>query len=195
MARPYAHPLHNAFTTYIYPAVLAWARKSFRRDEDAVAEAVALAWKWSVRLHDKGRDPVAFRSNIAQYAVRAVKSGRKVAGMITAKDAMNPLAWQRAGFTVQRFPEHGSIELRDDHPLTLALADHRNADVADHVAFKIDWPTFLAQQNERYQKLVELFTVGESNKSVAKQLGVSQGRCTQIRQALRDRWNELQGEA
>jgi hypothetical protein len=182
--------LQCCFVERIYPVVVRWARKSFGRNDDAVSECVAIAWKWVRGLVERGRNPFSFRCKLAQLVVRAVRSGRRLVGKLKAKDAMNPQAWQRHGFTVSKLPDFST---ESANPLAMALADHGTADPADHAAFRIDWPLFLAAQPERYQKLAALFALGESNQTVARTLGLSQGRTTQMRKALRDRWQELHG--
>src|SRR5580704_2407688 len=97
--------LHHQFTTRVLPVVTRWARSNFGRDDDNVAEAVALAWKWFRRMARRGKDGSLFPGTIARYAVRAVRSGRRVAGQLSAKDAMNPITWRRLGFTVCSLPE------------------------------------------------------------------------------------------
>src|SRR4051812_32244199 len=95
---------------FILPRIELHARISFRsvkcpdKQQDYVQEACSLAWKWFVRLTQRGKDPTGFVSVIANYAVRAVKSGRRVCGQEKAKDAMSPLAQQRHGFTVESLP-------------------------------------------------------------------------------------------
>ena len=67
---------------------------------EAVAEMVALCWRWFVRLHERGKDPETFVSALASFAARAVKSGRRVCGGVilgmqrrnTARRA-SPPAW------------------------------------------------------------------------------------------------------
>src|SRR4051812_33904916 len=42
--------------------------------EELTAEAVALAWKWWLRLHERGQDPTRFVSALATFAVKAARS-------------------------------------------------------------------------------------------------------------------------
>jgi hypothetical protein len=56
---------------------------------DRIAETIALAWKWFLRLEERGKDATQFVSAIATFAAKAVKSGRRLAGMERAKDVMN----------------------------------------------------------------------------------------------------------
>src|SRR5688572_4478761 len=90
----------------VLPRITRHARFYFRYlkrkpdHEDAVAEAVALAWKWFARLLQQGKHPDEFVSAIATYAVRAVKSGRRLCGQEWAKDVLSRRAQARLGFFV-----------------------------------------------------------------------------------------------
>ena len=112
--------------------------------------------------------------------------------MISAKDAMNQHTWRRRGFTVQALPE---CETLTWNPIMNALADHGQADVADHAAFAVDWEMFLAGLSPRDKRLALLLATGEQARIVARELGLSCGRVTQIRQQLMHRWRAYQGEA
>lgn len=176
--------LHAKFNAKILPVVTRWARANFR-DPDLVAECIGLAWKWTRSLHRRRKDGSKFPSAIAGFAVRAVRSGRRVAGQLPSKDAMSPRAWWRHAFTVQRLPD---IETESCNPMMEALADHGRA---DHAAFLIDWPRFLGEQSERDRQLAELLGMGEQAAKVAHKLKLSPGRVTQLRHRLRDRWQEF----
>src|SRR5262249_26223973 len=80
-------PKHlQAGSSRLLPRILLHAQVSFRhlkcphKKEDAIAETVALAWAWYVRLARKGKDAARFASALASYAARAAKSGRRLCG-------------------------------------------------------------------------------------------------------------------
>ena len=182
--------LHRIFNRRILPVVEGHARRKFGADDDKVQEARALAWKWCRRQWRQGKRPQDWAGAIATFAARAVRSGRKLTGMIRSKDALNEIAWRRFGFTVSPLPDFSTLS---SNPFSEALADHGQAPVPDHVAFRCDWPTFLAQQSARDQRMAELLGRGERANVVARQIGVSPGRLTQLRQALMRRWCEFHG--
>jgi hypothetical protein len=72
--------------------------------EDAIAEVVAVAWKWFLRLIEQGKDVNEFVMVLADYAVRHVRSGRKLCGQEKAKDVLSPRAQRLKGFRVERLP-------------------------------------------------------------------------------------------
>jgi hypothetical protein len=186
--------LHETFNSKVAPAVAKWARHNFRTDDDAVQECIGLAWKWCLSLAHRGKDGSRFASAIARFAVRAYRSGRRVCGQLRARDAMSPRAWWRHGFTVEAFPEHDTFAA-DDNPMLTAMADHGRADPADHAAFRIDWPRFLALLSDRDRQLAEQLGVGEPGNVVARKFAISPGRVTQVRQRLIREWAKFHGEA
>src|SRR5262245_55811128 len=101
--------LHVCFLALV-PTIETHARMYFRgircpvTREDCVAECVALAWKWSLALAERGKDPCAFPRAFAALVARAVKCGRRLCGQERAKDVLSPIAQQRHGFHVERLP-------------------------------------------------------------------------------------------
>jgi len=106
------------------------------------------------------------RGSLACFAVRAVRSGRRVAGVKRREsDVLNPCAARRRGFTVSRLPN--VTDTLSVNPFTLALADHGEADPADHAAFRCDWPAFLNSQDRREVRMAEQLGRGDQAKEVA----------------------------
>ena len=99
--------LHRQFLA-ILPRIERHARIYFRhlkcdvKKEEAVADAIALAWRWFVRLVRRGKDVSGFVSTLATFAAKAVRSGRRVCGMEKGKDVLSPRAQQRHGFARRR---------------------------------------------------------------------------------------------
>src|ERR1035438_9897093 len=86
-----SHPLHARFLLLL-PRIETHARVYFRdvrcadKRADRIAETIALAWKWFLKLEERGKDATQFVSAIAAFAAKAVKSGRRLAGLERAKD-------------------------------------------------------------------------------------------------------------
>src|SRR5262245_60092421 len=101
--------LHAAFLV-VLPRIEAHGHVYFRhlkcshRKEEALAEMRALAWKWFLRLLQRGKNPSEFVSALAVYAAKAVNSGRRVCGVEKAKDVLSPVAQRRHGFAVESLP-------------------------------------------------------------------------------------------
>ena len=113
-ARPAAHvplmeEMHARFLLLL-PRVELHGRIYFRhlrcphKKADAIQEMCALAWKWFLRLHERGRDPADFVKGFVSLLARAVNSGRRLVGMAHAKDALNPAARRQHHFAVEVLP-------------------------------------------------------------------------------------------
>jgi hypothetical protein len=182
--------LQTAFLA-ILPRVLKHARFHFRhlrclhRQDDAVAETVALAWQCFLRLTRRGKDPGRFVTAFADYAARAARNGRRVCGQEKARDALSPLAQQRRGFAVQSLPIGSSMNgnLFDE-----ALADNTKTPVPDQVGFRLDFPAWRLQRCERDRRLIDELMIGERTLDVARRYGLSAARISQLRRAFHHDW-------
>ena len=105
-----------------------------------VAEAVALAWRWYLRLVERGKDPAAFVSALAGYAARAVRRGRRVCGQEAGQEVLSPRNQARPGFMVLRLPS-GPTTLAGS-PLEEALLDNAVTPPPEAAAFRIDFPAW-----------------------------------------------------
>src|SRR4051812_29295752 len=95
----------------IVPRIELHARIYFRhlkcpgKRDDAIAETVAVAWKWYLRLVEQQREISDFVSTLARYAASHVRAGRHLCGQERSKDVLSRLAQRRHGFFVQTLPE------------------------------------------------------------------------------------------
>lgn len=87
--------LHDRFLALV-PRIEAQARVYFRhlkcsvKKEEAVAETLALAWKWFLWLVQRGKDAAQFVGQFAAYAAKAVRNGRRICGQEKSKDVLSP---------------------------------------------------------------------------------------------------------
>jgi hypothetical protein len=175
--------LQAAFTVKVIPAVERHARIYFRnvrcrvRKADLVAEAVGLAWKWFRRLAERGKDGTLFPTAIATFAARAVNSGRRVAGQEKSKDVLSPLAQRRHAFAVEKLPDFSTLI---GNPLQEALQDNRQTPVPEQVAFRLDFPAWLATLGSRRRDMVIDMAMGYRTLELAAKYKVSEGRVSQI---------------
>ena len=189
-------PLHVVFLT-ILPRIERHGAVYFRHvgnaglKEEFIAEMVALAWKWCVRLAQKGKDVTRFPSAIATYAARAVKSGRRVCGQEKANDVLSPLAQRHRGFAVGRLPDFGAL---CDDQLHDALRDNTQSPPPDAAAFRCDFPLWLGARTERDRAMALDLMAGERTMDLARRFGLSPGRVSQMRRELHDDWRRFHGE-
>lgn len=159
---------------------------------DLVAETVALAWRWFVRLAEKGRDGTQFPTALANYAAKAVRSGRRVCGQERARDVMSQLAQQRHGFCVGKLPDFST---ESTNPLTEALTDNTRSPIPDQVQFRCDFPAWLRTRTQRDRHLIERMAMRERTTDLARKFGLSEGRVSQLRQEFYEDWNLFGDEA
>ena len=192
--------LQAHFLTRIMPRVERHANVYFRhikcrnRKADKVAEAVAIAWGWFVRLADRGKDAAAFPSAIATFAARAVNSGRRLCGQERTKDVLSPLGQRRHGFSVSTLPDYETLT---SNPLMDALVDNTVSPVPDQVAFRIDFPVWLSTLGNRNRQIAEDMAMGEKTQNLADKYRMSQSRISQLRSEFHRDWERFtsDGEA
>jgi hypothetical protein len=159
--------------------------------EELTAEAVGLAWKWWVRLYEKGKDPCRFVSAIATFAVRAVRSGRRVAGQEKPKNVMSGRAQTLKGFAVVSLPAFSTLS---GNPFDEALADNTRTPVDEQVQFLFDFAAWLATWDTHRRQMMEMMLAGERTSDIAEKVNKSAARISQIRLELCLSWNLFIGE-
>jgi hypothetical protein len=175
------------------PRVVAHARVVFRsvrcpgRREECVAETIAIVWHWYRRLWERGKDPSGFISALAIFAARQVRCGRRLCGQEPGKDVLSPLAQSRHRFTAQALVD-------DPCPALESLRENTRSPVPIQAAFRLDFPRWLASLGDTKRRLAEALLAGEQAKDVARLLGLTPGRVSQIRSELRRDWHRFHGE-
>jgi hypothetical protein len=162
------------------------------RRADAVAEAIALAWKWYLRLCARGKDVARFVSVLAAFAARPVRIGRRLCGTEPSKDVLSPRAQTRRGFVVQALPAHDSGTA--ENPALDALIDNTQTPPDEQAAFRIDFPAWLGTLGDRNRAIALEMMVGESTMALAPRHGLSPARISQLRRELCSSWRRFCGE-
>jgi hypothetical protein len=151
---------------------------------DRIAEMVALAWKWYVRLSSRGKDASDFLVTFCRFAGNAAKSGRKLCGQEKAKDVLSSLAQQRHNFSVEKLPELGS-------PLAEALQDNSVTPPPDAAAFRIDFPSWLTTWSDRDRRIIQDMAMGERTLDLSRKYGVCPARISQKRDQYQEDWDKF----
>jgi hypothetical protein len=200
--------LHAQFVKIVLPRVESHAALVFRsrKAEDKaelLADAVALAWKWTVRLVNRGKNPWKFPTAIATLVCRAVSCGRRVTRMDSAKDVLSRRAQRRHGFRVERLPatrtsHDGRFGVvggqRTQDEWEEALHDNVKTPVPEQANFRLSYPRFMGSQADRNRRIAEFLAVGNSGKVAARTFGISPARITGIRQQLCRDWHAMHDE-
>ena len=188
--------LHTHFLA-ILPRIEQHGRICFRHERcaskkaDHIAEMIALAWKWYVGLMRRGKDPSTFVSTFADFAAKAVKSGRRLCGHENPKDVLSGRAQQMHNFTVGKLPSFSTMMGTE---LTEALIDNTLTPPDEQAAFRIDFPVWIHTHSQRHRKLLQDLMHGHQTKDLASKYGMSPGRISQLRREFRDDWDSFCGE-
>jgi hypothetical protein len=202
--------LHAAFQS-IVPRIERHGRFYFRhvrchaKREDAIADMVAFSWKWFVQLVERGKDPLAFVSRIADFAARHVRRGRRLHGQDTTRDAMSWVAQQRAGFEVEslssvprasheerysRVNGQDNLDAWEDR-----LRENHITPVLDQVAFRIDFGAWLETLTARDREMVGAMAQSERTFELSRRFELTTSRISQLRRELYAAWDRFCGQA
>ena len=177
------------------------ARYAFRRRrrqdrEEAVAEARAAAWSAWRGLIRKGKDPVEVGvTGIANNAVRNVRQGRRIGNRTCGRGAMDvqhPRVRRALGLRVVAFDELAGPQVGSWRDW---LAEDNRVTPADQAIFHLDYQAWLAGLAEPKRRVAELLAEGHEPGLVARVLGVSPARVSQLRTELAGSWEKFQGTA
>jgi hypothetical protein len=201
--------LHAQFLA-ILPRIQTHAEICFRylkcpgKHADAIADTVALAWMWFLRVTEQGKDVTEFVGTLADFAVRHVRAGRKLCGQDKAKDVLSPRAQQMKSFTVEPLASstrksydrlyadpHGQ-----DHmdAMEERLRDNTQSPVADQAAFRVDYPEWLLQLGHRNCEIAKDMALEVGTFELADKHKVSAGRISQLRREFYKDWQRFHGE-
>lgn len=178
----------------LLPKIRLIARCAFRKlpadeREDAVEEVIASTFVAYARLVERGKDSIAYAWPLGRYAVAQYRAGRRVGSRLDVHDVMAPYCQKRYGLVSRSFsfcPESGQWE-------ELAVEDRR-ATPADVAACRLDFRAWLRGLDRTKRTAAKLLAGGATTTDAAKQLGLSQGRVSQLRQELKEAWQQFQGE-
>jgi hypothetical protein len=160
--------------------------------EDAIAEAVAIAWSWFRRLTQRGKNPTQFSGRLARFACSHVLSGRRLCGQDSTSDVLSPIAQRRRGFAVVSLRQHSTLQGSE---LDEALQHNTQSEVPEQVSFRIDFPRWRGKHSSRNRRVIDALMRGERSGDVARQVGVSPARVSQIRRELHDDWQTFHDES
>ena len=145
----------------------------------------ALAWKWFLRLAQRGKDANRFVFMFSRFLARAAIAGRRLAGMEKSNGVLCRLAQLRHSFTVSPLPEDNGFT---DNALIEALHDNTQTPVPEQVSFRIDFPKWRRSRPHRDRKIIDQLMAGERTQNVARKFGISEGRVAQLRREFHQDW-------
>jgi hypothetical protein len=148
--------------------------------EEAFHEGIANAFVAFVALWQRGRQHVAAPQVLARYAARQYFDGRRVGSTSNSHDVLSPYGRRRHRITVE------SLSESDDWQAS--LAGNRRTSIPDQVAFLVDFPDWLQRLSPRKRRMALLLSQVATTSEVARELGLSEARVSQVRRELYDAW-------
>lgn len=178
----------------LLPLIRKVARHAFRRlnseqRDDAVQEVIASAYVAFARLVQRGREDVAFATPLARYAIAQYRSGRRVGSQLNVHDVSSPYCEMRNNIVLESL--HWQT---DSGNWREVLVEDRRSTPADIAATRLDFRAWLRRLDRPKRAAAKLLAEGTSTMEVAKKLGLSPSRISQLRAELKDDWAEFQGE-
>jgi hypothetical protein len=165
-------------------AWLAFQGLSFDLKQELQSEVVAHCWKSFARLFELGRHEDVPPMTLARFAIRAVRSGRRIGASLNINDVTSQYCQNRMGI---RSSLNG-----DNWPESL-IADER-ARPDQLVMARIDFSEWLQTLKPLHRKVAEHLSLGESTHSTARIFNLTPGRISQIRRLLEQSWHSFQTE-
>jgi hypothetical protein len=165
-------------------AWLAFQGLSFDLKQEFQSEVVAHCWKSFARLFELGRHEDVPPMTLARFAIRAVRSGRRIGASLNINDVTSLYCQNRMGIR--------SSLSGDNWPESL-IADER-ARPDELVMARIDFSEWLQTLKPLHRKVAQHLSLGESTHSTARIFNLSPGRISQIRRLLEQSWHSFQTE-
>jgi hypothetical protein len=158
--------------------------------QEAVQEVVANCLVAYERLWKLGKSDVAYPTPLAKFAIRQVRSGRRVGGKLNIRDISSLHCQSVKGIRLGRLDRYD----QEEEAWLEILVEDRHATPAEVAASRIDFGNWLQVLTARLRRMAKVLATGESTTRAAKRFSVSPGRISQIRQELKQSWETFQGE-
>jgi predicted RNA polymerase sigma factor len=145
--------------------------------EEAVQNAVVLAYRYWARLAGRGKDDDGCFRNAIWWACRHTRMGRRAAGCGAAK-ARCVLDYARR--------RKGGVTIQDGTDVNFLIGT--SASVPDEVALRLDLPAFLGTLPGRDRGIALSLAGGLGTTETARAFGVTPGAISQFRTRFRRRY-------
>jgi hypothetical protein len=177
------------------PSIRGVACFAFRRlrhavREELIAEVVANAFCAFQGLVARGHAELAYASVLAWFAVRQIREGRRVGSKLNHNDLTSPYGQRQRNVSVQSLWD----EWKSGRWQELVVED-RSVGPADVASFKIDFADWLRRLKRSQRQIALRFVTGDRASEVADHFRLTRARISQLRNELRQNWDDFQGEA
>ncbi|MBC8873587.1 MAG: hypothetical protein H8E44_29470 [Planctomycetes bacterium] len=171
-------------------ASLAFRDEKHELREELIAEVIANCFVAFVRLMDRGLADVIYPTPLTNFAIKQVRSGRKVGGRLNVNDVSSGYAQKAKGFVLEELDRFD----QQNEGWKEILIEDRHAGPAETAASRIDVGEWLRSLPRGIRKVAETLALGETTKKAARKHGVSPGRISQMRRELMGNWQAFQCE-
>lgn len=167
-----------------------FAFRGLRADvrDELTQEVVANAYCAFAQLVRQNKATLAYATPLAQFAIRQVRAGRRVGSRLNVNDVLSGYAHRRKGFRLEQLSQE-DLFAGWHEALTL---DYRTP-VDEQVAFRVDFPAWLARLSPRQRRIVRFLAVGNSTIDAACHFRLSPARISQMRVWFRAHWERFHG--
>jgi hypothetical protein len=179
----------------LLPAIKKQARVAFRAQpaserEELVAETIANCFVAYKRLIERGLLDVIYSTPLASYAIKQIRSGRRVGSKLNIRDASSPYCQRNKSVVMDHLDRLDATggEWRE------VVVEDKTAGPADIAATRIDFSDWLASLSGKQRRIAKTLATGETTSVAARKFRISRGRISQLRRELMDAWLEFQGE-
>ena len=171
-------------------ASFAFRSASPERRQELIAEVCANCWVAFVGLIERGLEDVIYAGPLAQFAIKQVRSGRKVGIKANVNDITSRHCQVRKGVRVGRLDRY-DMEEGDWKEI---LIEDRHAGPAQTAIARIDINHWFEQLKPRDRAIASFLALGNGTKDTAKEFRVSPGRIAQKRREFLERWRRFQND-
>lgn len=172
-------------------AGVAFRSEPSERRQELIAEVCANCWVAFVGLIERGLEDVIYATPLAQYAIKQVRSGRKVGIKANVNDITSRHCQVRKGVRVGRLDHYDM----DEEDWKEVLIEDRHAGPAQTAIARIDISHWFEQLKPRDRAIASFLALGNGTKDTAKEFRVSPGRIAQKRREFLERWGHFQNES
>ena len=156
---------------------------------EAVAEVVASCFIAYARLVELGKADLAYPTVLARYGVSQYRAGRRVGTKGNRNCVYSHYSRYQNGHEIKNIGGAGDYE-----PWKEQLIENDRTPVCDQAIFRIDFPTWLGELSQRDRDIAEHLAVGHRPTDVARRVGLSDGRVSQLRREMQRSWSDFHGE-
>jgi hypothetical protein len=142
------------------------------------------------RLVQRRKEADDHPTPLAWYAIKQVRTGRRVGGKLNIDDITSPYARASRGIAAER---RGKFD-HENNEWRAVLVEDRRAGPAEIAASRIDVAAWFRSLDRTKRRIAKLLARGEATGTVARKFGLSPGRISQLRAELQQSWLTMQGE-